>query len=482
MIRDRKILVFEANEVPFKVIDRFCNLFPESGIANYLQHCSQFTTYDASIERDRTPQPTFSWPSIHRGVYEDTHGIYHFNQDLTQLDKFYPPIWKILVANGVSSGVFAAFHSYGSFPTSEEKLGLYPFYVPDVFSPDAKAHPKNLCQFQEYTLTMTRASARNVSENLRLKNALGILANSLELGIKAFTIWKIIGQLAHEKVCPWVRTRRRNHQVNLAFDVFIHQLEKSKPDYGVFFANNIASAMHRYWAATFPEDFDICNVDQEWIDRYCHEIDYSMKTFDTCFKRLVQFVDQHPDYRLICLSGIGQDARASEYFDTELYITDWSRFMGVLGLETGTWKVVPAMIPMFNVVVCQSTRSQFRTALENLLISGENIDFREHDNGMFSMCLGHANMSNCCIEFRGKVREIKDFGMENVEIDDRSSRSGYHIPTGSLLIYDPLNKAVKPQHRHSISTLDICPSILKNFNIEIPSYMPGNILEEISGA
>ncbi len=479
MVQNRKFLIFEANEIPFRVIDRFIERYPRSTVANYLQYCSQLITYDASIERGRTPQPTFSWPSVHRGVDESVHGIYHFNQDLTELDQQYPPIWKILVNNGISIGIFGVFHSYGSFPTSYEKRDPYAFYVPDVFSPDAKAYPQYLCQFQAYTLAMTRASARNVSPNVRWKDALEVLRNSLELGIKPFTIWQIIGQLAHEKVHPWVQTRRRNHQVNLAFDVFIHQLAKNKPDYGVFFANNIASAMHRYWAATFPEDFDICNVDQEWIARYCSEIDYSVKTFDNCFARLIQFVEQHPDYKLIIMSGIGQAARASEYFNTELYITNWSRFMEALGLEGDTWRVLPAMIPMFNVIVYETSRDKFRLALENLLIDGENVDFREHDNGMFSMCLGQANMSDRCIKFRGKVGEINEFGMENVKIDDRSSRSGYHIPTGSLLIYDPLIKQVKSQNRPKISTLDICPSILNNFNLNIPSYMQGNILNDI---
>ena len=34
------------------------------------------------------------------------------------------------------------------------------------------------------------------------------------------------------------------------------QLELHKPSFSNCFTNHVASAMHRYWAAIFPEDFD----------------------------------------------------------------------------------------------------------------------------------------------------------------------------------------------------------------------------------
>lgn len=475
----RKLIVFEANEIPFKVIDRFCQLFPNSCLAKTLSSCTQFVTYDDSIERGRTPQPTFSWPSIHRGVNDPTHQIYSFNQELSEVDEIYPPIWKILTSSGIKVGLLGAFHSYQSFPETDELKENYTFYVPDVFSQDGKAYPGYLQTFQDYNLKMTRASARNVDRDLQFKKMLKILGKAHQLGIRPSTIWKIATHLIEEKYRPWISTRRRNHQVTLSFDIFLKHLKRSQPDYAIFFANNIAAAMHRYWAATFPEDFATLQVDRDWIDRYAGEIDRSVLTFDRCLKTLISYVDRHPEYKLICMGGIGQAAREAVWFNSELYITDWSRFMNFMGVETGHWRSIVAMIPMFNVLVSPECRSQFRSALQDLRIDGKTVDFREQKNGMFAMCLGQANLSEDGISFRGKRYNIHELGMENVEIEDRSSRSGYHIPTGSLWIYDPLLKKPQSDTRRKISTLDICPSLLSAFQIPVPAYMKGNLVEAL---
>jgi hypothetical protein len=61
--------------------------------------------------------------------------------------------------------------------------------------------------------------------------------------------------------------------------------------------------------------------------------------------------------------------------------------------------------------------------------------------------------------------------MVNVEIEDKSGSSAYHIPQGCLFIYDPRERSRKTD-RPNIATTEIAPSILRNFGARVPDYMP----------
>ena len=101
--------------------------------------------------------------------------------------------------------------------------------------------------------------------------------------------------------------RRRTYQSVLAFDVFIRQLEITKPAYSSFFTNHMASAMHRYWAATFTEDFDDFALSKDWIKSYSHEIDFAMNKSDHMFERLIDFTKKNKDYEIWLTGSMGQD-------------------------------------------------------------------------------------------------------------------------------------------------------------------------------
>jgi hypothetical protein len=60
--------------------------------------------------------------------------------------------------------------------------------------------------------------------------------------------------------------------------------------------------------------------------------------------------------------------------------------------------------------------------------------------------------------------------MENADIQDETSCYGYHIPEGSLVLYDAA-KAASDTPRASVSTLEIAPGLLANFGVDRPGYM-----------
>ena len=103
--------------------------------------------------------PWCTWPTLHRGVDSNTHGILRLGQNLGAINEQYDSIWSLLADAGVKTGVFGSFNS-NPLPADHEK---YAFYIPDVFGSAEECWPESLNAFQRFNLKMTGASARNVS-------------------------------------------------------------------------------------------------------------------------------------------------------------------------------------------------------------------------------------------------------------------------------------------------------------------------------
>ena len=105
----QKILLFELNEVPLRIIDEFCARRPGSCLARLLPRCRQYETFAADSGH---LSPWITWPSVHRGVANERHGIHSFGQDLADVDRDFPPLWRLLAEGGVRTAVFGSLHSY----------------------------------------------------------------------------------------------------------------------------------------------------------------------------------------------------------------------------------------------------------------------------------------------------------------------------------------------------------------------------------
>ena len=161
-MKRRKIIFFEANEIPFKIINDFTTTNADSTLAKILPKSRQCTT----VAKDKSElSPWITWPTVHRGVNDELHGIFDFGQDLTNIDKVYPPLWDILMQHGISVGVFGPLHS-SPLPVEYEK---YNFYIPDTFAKSPECFPNKVEAFQKFNLSMARNSAYNVSKSIDFK-------------------------------------------------------------------------------------------------------------------------------------------------------------------------------------------------------------------------------------------------------------------------------------------------------------------------
>ncbi len=313
---DKKVIFFELNEVPWRVVEDFVRDHPMSNLATMLPEMTKFQTHT----EDKNLSPWVTWPTVHRGVSDAEHGISDFGQDLTDVDRDHPPIWEILVQNGVSTGVFGSFHTY-PLPKDVER---YDFYVPDVFAAGCECFPKKFEAYQEFNLTMSRASARSVG-SVPLGAAAKILLKLPGLGLKPRTAFDLASQLVDERLQNWKRIRRRTYQVVLAFDLFMKELNRKKPQFVTFFTNHVASSMHRYWAARYPSDYDVFGYSDDWRSTYDHEIDWTVGKFDEMLGRLKTFARQNPDYSLWILSSMGQGGNTSRQPDHNAALSGRSR-------------------------------------------------------------------------------------------------------------------------------------------------------------
>lgn len=457
----RRIILFELNEVPFRVLEEFCRRHPFSTLARRLPEFRQLETHAP----DSVLSPWITWPTVHRGVPDSKHTIRYFGQELSGIDEAWPPLWRILVRHGITAGVFGSLHSY---PVPGD-LGRYAFYVPDAFAPGSECHPARIATFQELNLRMARSSARNVSTEIPFGPALRLLAHAPGLGLRPATLWAAGKQLIQERLRPWRRVRRRTYQAVLAFDIFMRLVEGTRPAFSTFFTNHVASSMHRYWAAAFPGDYERLGYDPPWVVRFGGEIDFTMQRFDGFLGRLLRFVDGDPEHQLWIVSSMGQAATVAERAQSQLYLTDVPRFMAALGLDRSDWQPRPAMAPEVSVRVVAGRREEFRARLRELRIAGKPLQFAEREAGFFCLALGQPDLRPPVpVELEGRVLGLEELGLENVAIEDDSE--AYHVPQGLLLIYDPRERP-RSGDRPSVSTLEIAPAILRSLGVEPPAYM-----------
>jgi hypothetical protein len=470
----RKIILFELNEVPWRIVDDHAARSPDGVMATVLRRCRQYVTVAADTGH---LSPWRTWPSLHRGVPDHVHLISDLGQDHAAIDETYPPVWRLLHDHGTSVAVCGSLHSY---PPPVD-MSSYAFYLTDAFAADDRAHPRVLSRFQAFNLAMTRSSARNVDASISWSHAVRVLAASRALGIRPRTYWAIAAQLAAERRHPPRRARRRTLQAVLAFDVFMRQLERTTPDFSTFFSNHVASSMHRYWAATYPADYRHLDLDSQWLATHRDEIPYAMRATEGMLARLVAFADAHPDYEVWTTSSMGQGATLAQSLETAVYVVDLATFMRRLGVPDGSWEQRPAMLPQTNVAISDELADTFDRALSELKLAGKPLSYRRGDGGFFALDLGHSNLHERPrpVRYLGARHPLADFGMKAVEIEDRSGTTAYHVPEGLLFVYDPRRPAraamsqesIQAAARPQISTLEIAPALLDAFGVPRPAYM-----------
>lgn len=424
------LVLYELNEVPWRVIDWYAGVNPDSEIAALMQHATTFTT-ETRDEGELHPWTT--WPSLHRGAYNTQHRIFFLNQDKSCASRF-PPVWEVAATAGLRVGVFGSLQSY-PVPQAQQ----YAFYVPDTFAPGPETHPPRYSPFQRFNLRQTRADGA-VASDVKIDGA--VLADVIRLpgaGVTLRTFGALALHLLKEKLNPLHRVRRPLMQPLVEFDVFRDALRRYRPDFCTFFTNHVASVMHRYWKYTFPEDFGF--VPSTRSDTFhSQNIRVAMDIADRQIGELRKHVDTTGG-QLVIASSMGQEAVERGEYKGELRIDDVRAFARAIGF-IGSFKNHLAMQPDFNFEFDSAADTEEFCAKAARVVdtAGNSVWYRFRREGK-TVNLGLLTppdlllrQSFVIMSESGASTDLP-FDTSGVRVIQRDVGTGYHQPYGSLIWY-----------------------------------------------
>ena len=81
---------------------------------------------------------------------------------------------------------------------------------------------------------------------------------------------------------------------------------KHKPHFATLFTNHVASNMHRFWEASFPEDCANSRNNKNglkiYMKRYCYGINCILREF------IIEYIKKDPNRELWIVSSMGQSS------------------------------------------------------------------------------------------------------------------------------------------------------------------------------
>ena len=466
MDEKKKIIIYELNEVPRRLIDTYIKDYPSSAIAEIVKDGVLINTY---TNDEGELSPWITWPTVHRGVDNRIHNIRYINQNLSFSNK-YPPVWEILNENEIELGIFG---SLQSFPPQKSKN--YKFYLPDTFAPNSEAYPKELSLFQDFNLTLTgenKAKSRGIKFS-NIKDFVYLLSKGV---IAKRSAIRAIIHIIQEQINPKYKAQRSIIQNVLSFKIYLKYLHKYQPSFSTYFTNHVAGMMHRYWKNLYPDDF---GLKKDEIDNFhSKSIIKAMHLADKNLKDLI-ILTKEKNYELLVISSMGQEAIERGEYIPELILRDFRKFINILDINLNDYELLPAMQPDYCI------KSKDQSAME---IIRERIKHLEDFNGKkiiiernkpvglevnFSI-QNPLNLSSSNICFFKKISyKIQDMGLELIT---RDIGTAYHTPNGILGWYGSESKKLKSYENKDINTCRICPTILKLYGIKIPKYMPNPLI------
>ncbi|GMG82719.1 hypothetical protein LNKW23_19320 [Paralimibaculum aggregatum] len=468
-MQGRRIVLYELNEVPWRILDHFARRDPQSPLGRLAARARR---YETTAEDSGHLSPWVTWPTLHRGVTNLDHEISHFGQDLGAVNREFPPLWELAARAGIRTGVFGSLHSYPP-PAS---LDGYAFHVPDTFAAGPECFPKSLETFQRFNLAMVDQAGRDVGRGIALGEAARFLARAPGLGLRGRTVAKLAGQVLAERVNPQRAVRRRTSQMQIAFDFFAHALERERPQLAMFFTNHVASSMHRYWPALFPEDYESLAYDADWLQTWGGEIPFTIAEANHQLGRLMRFVEANPDHALIVASSMGQAAvEGREKDERELTLKSHARLAAALGLAPGEWSKERAMAPQFVFRLVPGAVERFVQGASTLTVNGRPQKVTRLDGDRVCIDIGVVNLEDdaIAVTLKGEAVDHRAIGLVNLSLQDAAGANAYHIPEGILLVYEPGAgpAGAGDGTTRALSTTEVAPAILANFGLARPGYM-----------
>ena len=421
------LLMLEINEVPWRLIERYRH-FPD--FSNINRFFAEAVCYSTMAVDSGELSPWVTWPTLHRGMNNENHGIRNLGQD--PLTFAGSPIWRDFLDRGESVGVLGAMQSW-----PPEYPGESGFFIPDTFAADGSCYPSSLRPLQEFNLRQVRRNPRILSKRvLDMQETLPVLSAALKAGISLNTFARIAAQLALEKFRPGLVARRPCFQAILFWDVFVGLYRPSSPPaYASFFTNHVAGLMHRYWRDVFPEDFVGKEVFSSGAKSQEPAMRFALEILDRMLAQVFRWRSENPSLVVCFASSMGQGpVYRSHHPGKEIIVVEPHRFMQASGLRPNEYELLLAMVPHVAVKVEDPQIRQ--RAIDS--ITGYRTDsglpFVEVDPSGSTLSITVHNVSRQDAMAGGFMFDVDRLSWEDAGIraTDIDPGTGYHIPEGTL--------------------------------------------------
>ena len=162
-----------------------------------------------------------------------------------------------------------------------------------------------------------------------------------------------------------------------------------------------------------------------------------------------------------------------EFLESQVLITNVKKLMSFIGLASHDWQPKLSMAPRVVITPLSEACNPALERLQRIKVNGSTINIHRTTSDDIRLDISLVNQTTIEILDGNKVVAQNEIGIENVNLQDASGSYAYHIPEGILMHYNPikLSQNSKKDTWTSISALDLAPSLLNKFRVEVPSYM-----------
>ena len=419
----RPLLLLEINEVPWRVVDFARRQSRLTNVRRFFDRAATFTTMSGDTGE---LSPWVTWPSLHRGMNNEEHGIKHLGQDVESFRG--AAIWEEYRDAGLSVGICGSMQSWP--PVDPGRGG---FYVPDTFAHDERCIPSRVEALQRFNLQQVRSNGRVVKRSSKLNEGIDLLKGAVSAGVRPRTFAALAKQLAFERLQPARVTRRPILQSQLFWDTFLSLYDAAAPPaFATFFTNHVASAMHRFWRDLFPEDFDDRSPRS---DEHRGTLLAALDVLDEILGDALALQERSPELLLVFASSMGQAAVRRDGNGFEAVVRTLPALVRAAGLADSDVELRLAMVPQVSVAVADETkRARLIAFLEGARVESHALFDVDVIGTSLSITIRTPDLAGVrggTFTVDGRTLRFADAGIEMLEVE---SGTGYHVPEGVMAI------------------------------------------------
>lgn len=410
-----KVIVIEVNEIPPYLFEDYIRQNPNSALAALKERSKKFTTLADDVSEEFL-YPSQSWASFNSGVCFDEHRVHWYNDSKVKC----PQVWDELAVD-YSVGTVNVVHS-----SSYKNASAFNYYIPDPYTHKTDTLPKEFEPFQRFKVSQTFKSGRVSSVKIGRKDVFDAIGFVKYLSLKSFS--QSISSIFNKKFLG-KNERLRNVEFQMHADIFFNCLKARPADINVFFTNHIASQMHRYIGAKYPNEAVEENFGSNWIAKFEGEVFYSVSLLDSYLRKIIKLCNFDEDLLVITSSmGQGTEEKYSKKYKTT-YVAFPEVFWGAVLPAEFKYNILGAMVPQLTLDCGSNEEAEkVRAYLSRLEVVGLNLQVDLLD----SMLTASVKFSGDIFCIAGKELSLEQLGAKRV-LEDRQN-TGKHIPEGILWV------------------------------------------------